>query len=406
MSLLDNPREKSSRGTTVEERLTALENYIALLLGTADIADGSITSDKIQDEAVSELKIAAAAVTAAKTAIAAISSSSGNLVGNSVSAYNIQSWAVTTDKIYAGAVTADKITVSSLAAISANIGTLTAGTLVGLTIKTDAGTHPLVKIDSSGITCNGQGITLNYSSGTTGGVLYSDSSDGLVLSAVSNIPILLQGNNVTINARSSNVDLNVASSLICRVNSSGLTVYGNITTWGTINGYSLSNFVTSSTFNSHTGSVSAHHSSTSNGIAITPSSVTASGSGHFHGISCDGNIEPSSSNSRYCGTSGAYWARVYSDAYFTKNTTLQTGWDKYDDLQVLRDLRTFEDENKLTGYSLDISSLPKELFDKDFVDFGGMQSFGLCAMKKMVECIDDLKIQVDILREQLEKQKG
>ena len=155
--------------------------------------------------------------------------------------------------------------------------------------------------------------------------------------------------------------------------------------------FSPSNYLTTSTFSSHTGSVSAHHSSTSNGIAITPSSIVVSG-----------NITPSSSNKRQCGTASYYWARVYSDAYFTKNTSFQTGWDKYDDLQIIRDLRTTKDDSISTGYKLDISSLPEEMKDGKFVDYGGLQSFNLCAMKKMVECIDDLKKTIDDLNNRIE----
>jgi hypothetical protein len=144
---------------------------------------------------------------------------------------------------------------------------------------------------------------------------------------------------------------------------------------------------------SHTSiGASDHHSSTSSGIAINPS-----------GISSNGNVAPSSSNSRYCGTSGAYWARVYSDAYFTKNTSWQTGWDKYDDLQIVRDLKTIKDKNKSSGYRLDASALPKEISDKGFTDFGGLASFNLCVSKKIVECVDDLKKTIDILTNRLNK---
>ncbi len=384
MSLLDTARDTTSRGTSIEDRVEALENYIALLLGTADIADNAISSDKIQTAAVSELKIAAAAVTASKTAIAAISSSSGNLVANSVAAVNIQSGAITTEKIYAGAITADKITVSTLAAISANIGNITAGTLTGLTVQTNtsgkrikmandilqafdaSNSYERIRIDSGKIWLS-QGDT-SFSEYDSGSIAFT--SSGLVL--VNNA----EGGGVSLTLGGSNAYL-----------------------WGNfyLNGYLFdpSDYLTISTFSSHTGSVSAHHSSTSNGLSITPASVVVSGV-----------CRPASANSYSCGTSSYYWTRVYSDAYFTKNTTWQTGWDKYDDLQVIRDLKTFKDKKKATGYSLDITSLPKELFDKDFVDFGGMQSFGLCVSKRIVECIDDMKLQIDTLSKQVKLLKG
>jgi hypothetical protein len=148
---------------------------------------------------------------------------------------------------------------------------------------------------------------------------------------------------------------------------------------------------------SHSGiGASDHHSSTSTGIAITPSSISTSGGAHFHGGTTDGNFTPSSSNTRHCGTSGAYWARVYSDAYFTKNATFQM-FDKYDDLQILRNLK-FGKKNELL-----IENLPKEIQEEGFINFGGMTSFNLCASKKIVECIDDLKKTIDSLTIRLNK---
>jgi hypothetical protein len=109
----------------------------------------TISSNEILNSAITELKIANAAITAAKTNVAALDQSSGNLNPNTVSAAQIQTNAVTAikieanavtadkiaanavtaNKITAGAVTAAKIDVSQLSAISANMGTITAGTI-------------------------------------------------------------------------------------------------------------------------------------------------------------------------------------------------------------------------------------------------------------------------------------
>jgi len=117
----------------------------------------------------------------------------------------------------------------------------------------------------------------------------------------------------------------------------------------------------------------------------------------------EGHIYPLTLNTYFCGTAGSYWARVYSDAYFTKNTTWQTGWDKYNDLQIIRNLKTIKDDTKKSGYRLDASGLPKEIYDKGFTDFGGLISFNLCASKKIVECIDDLREQIHMLTSNLKK---
>lgn len=66
--------------------------------------------------------------------------STAKLAANAVTASQIAANAVTADKILAGAVTAAKISVTDLSSLSANIGTLTAGTIQnsGATFKIDA----------------------------------------------------------------------------------------------------------------------------------------------------------------------------------------------------------------------------------------------------------------------------
>lgn len=165
VELLANPRVKTERGSSLENRVSVLENYIALLLGTAEIEDGAITTPKLLDGCVAELKIAADAVTNAKIAVDAIQGDviaagaitenklytgavtadkiesnaitsakitagaviAGKIAAGVVTATEIATNAITSAKIYAGAVTSSKITVTTLSAIKANMGTITAG---------------------------------------------------------------------------------------------------------------------------------------------------------------------------------------------------------------------------------------------------------------------------------------
>jgi hypothetical protein len=113
----------------------------------AQIANAAITSDKIAANAVIADKIFANAITANKIAagavesdkilanavvagkIAALAVTAGTIAANAIEANNIQANAITSSKILAGAVTAGKIDVTNLQAISANLGTVTSGTL-------------------------------------------------------------------------------------------------------------------------------------------------------------------------------------------------------------------------------------------------------------------------------------
>jgi len=113
----------------------------------AQIANAAITSDKIAANAVISDKIFANAIIANKIAagavesdkilanaviagkIAALAVTAGTIAANAIEANNIQANAITSSKILAGAVTAGKIDVTNLQAISANLGTVTSGTL-------------------------------------------------------------------------------------------------------------------------------------------------------------------------------------------------------------------------------------------------------------------------------------
>lgn len=231
------------------------------------------------------------------------------------------------------------------------LGAVTAGSITGLTVRTNNATYPHAVMNSSGLTIHGQYCTFKNTSGTAYGHIEADASDGLLISSYSGINTYINGANyLNLNAGGSYLYLKQGDSAKIRISSSIINCY----------------------------------------VALSSTS-----SCNFAGMTCNGNLAPNSSNSRHCGTSGAYWARVYSDAYFTKNTTFQT-FDKYDDLQILRDLK-FDKNEKLI-----IDKLPKEIADGDFINFGGMTSFNMCASKKIVECVDDLKDKLDEAKRTIE----
>jgi hypothetical protein len=105
---------------------------------------GQITSTQITDGAISTPKLAAGSVTASAIAagsiqagaLAANSVTASAIAANSVTATALASNSVTADKILAGSVTAAKISVNQLSALSADLGTVTAGTITGLTHQT------------------------------------------------------------------------------------------------------------------------------------------------------------------------------------------------------------------------------------------------------------------------------
>ncbi|MDQ0414240.1 phage tail spike protein [Mesobacillus stamsii] len=121
-----------------------------LAVGTAQIQDLAITTAKIGNLAVDNAKIADLSVTNAKIADLAVTNAKiDSLDGNKITAYTI---------------TADKLYVNSLDAISANLGTVIAGTITSNT-TIDVGTNMSI----------GQKLILKYNSSVQSQIVFPDS---------------------------------------------------------------------------------------------------------------------------------------------------------------------------------------------------------------------------------------
>lgn len=136
-------------------------NIEALTITAAEIAAGTITGGKIAANTITASNIQALTITAAEIAastitgakIAAGTITATNIAANTITAAEIATNAITADEILAGAVTAAKISVSQLDAISANMGTLTAGTVRDTASKfiIDLANRKISMIDEQGV---------------------------------------------------------------------------------------------------------------------------------------------------------------------------------------------------------------------------------------------------------------
>jgi len=99
---------------------------------TQHIQAGAITADKIDSNSITADKIASNAITTQHIQAGAITAD--KIDSNSITADKIDSNAIVTRHIQAGAITANKLDVQTLSAISANLGTITAGNISGVTI--------------------------------------------------------------------------------------------------------------------------------------------------------------------------------------------------------------------------------------------------------------------------------
>lgn len=161
---------------TIDTANIALGAITTALIGTgaietAQIADGSITDAKIVELTANKINagtldverlIIRSAVEPEKSIIYEINNIDGALqsiqgetlngeiltertitadkiVANAITANEIASKTITANEIASNAVTADKISVNTLSAITADLGSVTSGTITGATVRTSAG---------------------------------------------------------------------------------------------------------------------------------------------------------------------------------------------------------------------------------------------------------------------------
>lgn len=125
------------RGSIAARSITAEMIAVGTITGT-EIMDGALTGTEMADNAIPGDKIVNTTITGGKIA-------TGTIVAN-----NIAANAVTATQVQAGAITADKLDVTNLSAITANLGAITAGSMIGVTITLGLAV-PYTIINPSGI---------------------------------------------------------------------------------------------------------------------------------------------------------------------------------------------------------------------------------------------------------------
>lgn len=137
----DSGTYKLRIGTTAGNRFT-WDGTTATFVGNGSGLT-SINGGNIQTDTITATQIAANAITASE------------LAANSITAADILAGTITATQIAADTITGNEIVGTTLSAITADLGTITAGTLNGATIQTIANcgtaTTACVKTDSSGI---------------------------------------------------------------------------------------------------------------------------------------------------------------------------------------------------------------------------------------------------------------
>jgi hypothetical protein len=148
-------------------------------IGAGSIKAGTITGDRIAARTIISGNIATGTLGANE--IAAGSLTADRLAARTITSGYIATGTITANELAATSITADKLNVSSLSAISANLGTVTAGTINGVTINgTTINGSTINAGGGNEVVLNGSGITISSGVGANnsvkwsgGGVIYS-----------------------------------------------------------------------------------------------------------------------------------------------------------------------------------------------------------------------------------------
>ena len=196
---------------------------------TAQIVNAAVEEAKLGNYSVTTNKIKADAVTATKINVVGLNGSSGriivadatdaNVVTGGINTYaatligagkilisgatTLADWKNGTDQtkidggeIYTDTVTATQINVATLSAISADIGTVTSGTITGVTIQTSASANTGVKMSTSNITVYGSGnLLFKTTGGSTKGTIDTNGTN-FVITASASMTISAGVNNI------------------------------------------------------------------------------------------------------------------------------------------------------------------------------------------------------------------
>lgn len=127
-------------------------------ISTPKLQANSVAAGNIQTNAITAGKIAANAVTAGTIAAGAVSTT--ELAVGGVTGTRIANGTIATANIAAGAIVASLINVSQLTAISADMGTITAGSLTAAASVSVSSGSSAVLINSSGLTIAGGKVSL------------------------------------------------------------------------------------------------------------------------------------------------------------------------------------------------------------------------------------------------------
>ena len=124
----------------------------AQALVTTDIKPYSITETSIRNNSITGIKIADATISGSKIINGTITGT--QIANTTISGSKIINSTITGSKISSGTITADKLSVASLSAISADLGTITAGTISSITLNSS--TITLDKSSGIGATATGR----------------------------------------------------------------------------------------------------------------------------------------------------------------------------------------------------------------------------------------------------------
>ena len=115
---------------------------------------------------------------------------------------------------------------------------------------------------------------------------------------------------------------------------------------------------------------------------------------HIHWVISE-IVKPPSANTGSCGEAGAYWASVYANTYYGKNTTIQS-FQHEDDIALLKSIKEKKEGNKVY---FDVSHIEKIKAENGLINLNALNGFLIGVLKQLIEKVEKLEAKINGNRE-------
>ena len=102
-------------------------------------------------------------------------------------------------------------------------------------------------------------------------------------------------------------------------------------------------------------------------------------------------VKPPSANTGSCGEAWAYWASVYANTYYGKNTTIQS-FQHEDDIVLLKSIKEKKEGDKVY---FDVSHIERIKAENGLINLNALNGFLIGVLKQLIEKVENLESKIN-----------